>query len=180
MWGALQVLSPAPPASVEVLVAARDLPAGSVLEAADLEPAAFAPATVPSRIDPRPAGRTLASPLTRGEPVTEARLAAPGLSDHLGGRTGVPVRVADADVVRLLRVGDRVDVAATDPRGGGHERVARSAVVLALPTPPEGPGSPSSEGRLVLLAVRPGESDAVVAASATELIHLLWTQPDAN
>src|SRR6476661_8890051 len=70
----------APPA-VAVLVAAHDLPAGTVLGPDDLARAAYSPGSVPDGLASAPAGRTLAAPLRAGEPVTDVRLVGPALTD---------------------------------------------------------------------------------------------------
>ena len=67
-----------PPPSVRVLTAARDLPAGAVLSAADLAEREFAPDSVPAGLADDAVGRTLASPLRGGEPVTDVRLVGRG------------------------------------------------------------------------------------------------------
>ena len=49
--GALSVLRPAPPETMDLLIAARDLPAGTVLEPADVTSRAFAlDSTIPGAI----------------------------------------------------------------------------------------------------------------------------------
>ena len=49
--------------------------------------------------------------------------------------TVLPVRFPDAGAVRLLAVGDRIDLLATDPQSGTTDTVAAGATVLALPLP---------------------------------------------
>ena len=51
-----------------------------------------------------------------------------GASGHRGScdQVAVPVRIPDAQAVGLLRVGDRINLLSTDPRGGGTEIVAAS------------------------------------------------------
>ncbi|WP_406291045.1 hypothetical protein [Streptomyces sp. NBC_00209] len=63
-----------------------------------------------------------------------------------------PVRIADAETVRLLRPGDRVDVVASGGPGAAEARVvARGARVERVPSA-DG-GGPSGEGALIVLAV---------------------------
>ena len=125
----LETAAPAPPPTVLVLTAARDLPAGTVLEGADLVPVEFRPDSVP---DGRPAraaavGRTLTAPLRRGEPVTDVRLVGPSLLRGYPGLVAVPVRLPDAGMAGLLRVGDRIDlVSAERPCGSAATRSIRS------------------------------------------------------
>src|SRR6478735_3140288 len=83
----LQATTAAPPARVAVTVAARDLPAGTVLGPDDVRRAEFAPGSEPGGLAVAPAGRTLAAPLRAGEPVTDVRLVGPALTDGYPGRT---------------------------------------------------------------------------------------------
>ena len=73
-----------------------------------------------------------------------------------------PVRIADAETVRLLRPGDRVDVVASGGAGASEARVlARGARVERVPTAVEGAGE---AGALVVLAV-PRATAADLAAA---------------
>jgi Flp pilus assembly protein CpaB len=168
----LQAAAPAPPATRVVLTAARDLPAGAVLDRSDLTYATFTPDSVPSGVVPgaaRVLGRTTAGPVRAGEPLTDVRLVAGSLLDGYPGAVASPVRVGDAGAVALLRVGDRIDVIAADPRGRqGARVVAHAAPVIGLPrTPDNGSGSP---GGLVVLAV--DDRTAADLASAGVLSYL--------
>lgn len=181
VWVGLQVVSPAPTTGVDVVVAARNLPAGTVLTGEDLVTRTFAAGSEPAHLLDDAVGRSLAAPVTRGEALTETRVVSPGLTDHLDGRSGVPVRIEDPDVVQLLRVGDRVDVVAVEPMDGEHERVARDAVVLSLSADARGPGSgratlagEATRGRLVLLGVAADEADEVAAAAVSAELQVLW------
>ncbi|PZT69293.1 hypothetical protein DN402_20230 [Streptomyces sp. SW4] len=89
------------------------------------------------------------------------------------GRVSVPVRIADAATVRLLRPGDRVDVvAAADAVSGGRaEVVARRARVTRVPQAGYGDGS----GALVVLSVPRAAAPRLAGAGATEhLAVTLW------
>ncbi len=123
-----------------------------------------------------PAGRILAAPLRRGEPVTDVRLVGPQLTQGLSGLTATPVRLPDAGMVALLQVGDRIDLVAADPRGTGAETVAVDAPVLAIPSDTAaGPSAIGLPGRLVVLGL---DADAVgtVAASAVDsLVTFTWS-----
>ena len=131
----LQAAAPAPPPTVLVLTAARDLPAGTVLRGGDVAPVRFRPDSAP---DGRPAraavvGRTLAAPLRRGEPVTDVRLVGPSLLRGYPGLVAVPARIPDPGTVALLRVGDRVDLMVTETDGSSSRLLAGDVPVLALP-----------------------------------------------
>ncbi len=143
---------PAAPRLVPVVVAAADLPAGTVLTADDVVIAGFTPATAPSDRVASTVGSTLAAPLLSGDPVTRSDLVGPERGRGYPGLVTMPVRLTDAVSADLLTVGDRVDLIATDPAAGGAEIVAREVVVLALPSSPHSPGS-ALDGRLVLMGV---------------------------
>ncbi|MEU6820513.1 RcpC/CpaB family pilus assembly protein [Streptomyces atriruber] len=94
-------------------------------------------------------------------------------ADRSAAGTGVtaavtaPVRIADADTVRLLRPGDRVDVIAADgsPAGGAEPRVVASgARVSAVPEPGEGP---AESGALVVLSVPRDTAARLAGAGAS-------------
>ncbi|TDD80311.1 flagellar biosynthesis protein FlgA, partial [Actinomadura darangshiensis] len=109
---ALLSLRPGPPASVRVLAAARDLPAGTALTPSDLRHVNLPPAAVPSgALHANTTGRVLAGPMRQGEPLTDARIIGDTLLRGYGpGTVATPVRMADADAARLLHPGDRIDV----------------------------------------------------------------------
>jgi hypothetical protein len=84
------------------------------------------------------------------------------------------VRIADADVVGLLRVGDHVDLVAADPRSGTASYVAVDVPVLALPAPVEqGVVSAGQTGRLVVVGAVPSEVDRVAGAAVTDLLSVV-------
>ncbi|MBA3780749.1 MAG: pilus assembly protein CpaB [Nocardioides sp.] len=166
---------PAPPSDV-VLVAARDLPSGTVLGAADLTEVKYAAGTAPTSLDPRPLGRTLAAPLRRGEPVTDLRLVSPALTEGYPGLVAYPVRIPDAGVVALLRVGDRIDVLGSDPETGGAEVVLTDAPVLALPSGEEATATEGLPGRLVVLGVPESRVTGVGAAAVTQFLTVVLSR----
>jgi Flp pilus assembly protein CpaB len=152
----------APPVLVDVAVAARDLPAGTVLSDADVRRVGFAPGSVPSGADTETAGHTLAAPLRAGEPVTDVRLVGPALTDGYPGLTAVPVRLPDAGMAGLLHVGDRIDLIAADPQGDAATVVAAGVPVLALPDTPVEQTTAGLAGRLVVVGA-PRASVAQIA-----------------
>ncbi len=174
---ALPVLSPPPPRTVAVWTARHDLPSGTVLEQADLTRVWFAPGTVPRHVVRSPrelVGRALAAPMAGGEPVTRLRLVASGLMRGYPGRTAVPLRVTDAAVAELLRVGDRASFVVADPEGRTAPRVLlEDAPVVAVPAAAEGldTGVP---GRIVVVAVPRQDAGAVAASAATSILIPVW------
>ncbi|MEV6552725.1 hypothetical protein AB0M57_29065 [Streptomyces sp. NPDC051597] len=96
-----------------------------------------------------------------------------------------PVRIADAETVRLLRPGDRVDVIAapdSSPVGAGGSGgaggsvaarlVASGARVTDVPRS-RGPSSPD-EGALVVLSVPRATATALAGAGATSRLVVTW------
>ncbi|MFG3439296.1 SAF domain-containing protein [Nonomuraea sp. NPDC047897] len=146
-------LRPAP--GTPVLVAAHDLPPG-VLRASDLR-------TVPLDHPPDGAvrsgavGRVLTGPMRRGEPLTDARLLhtlrlPPGI-------VATPVRIADADVVRLLSPGSTIGVLAAW-EGQAAQLVADDVRVVTVPQ------ADDDEGALIVLATTPAQAGTLAAAQA--------------
>jgi pilus assembly protein CpaB len=131
---------PAPAATVgatqHVVVAARDLAAGTELGAADLRIVSMPVGIVPSGSSPRAAGligRIAAGAIRRGEALTDARVVGPGLTAGLdpGESAAVPVRIADPEAAALVRVGDRVDVLGTPVAPDGSQATAGETVTIA-------------------------------------------------
>ena len=143
---------------VDVVVAARGLPAGHELEAADLvvasRPADYAPGGAPSSASSL-VGRRLAGPVTAGEVMTDGRVVGAGL---LAGRpaneVAAHVSVADRAALAMVRAGVSVDIIT-----GTGATVAHSATVLAV-----GPAASTGAGGLAAVAGLP-EAGLVVAVT---------------
>ncbi len=166
----LRTLAPAPPDTVEVTVARRDLPAGARLTGADLTTAQFLASTAPSALSANPVGRVLTGPIGRGEAVTSLRLVGPDLAAAQPGQTLLPVRLPDAGMATLLRPGDSVDLYATDPGTGAARLLATDVAVLATPQDlPDGPAG-GSGGALVVMGVPPSSALDITGASLAEFL----------
>ena len=187
-------LRPPPPAtgsataSVPVVVAAGDLPAGVTLAAADLRVARFAADAAPAGVVtdlPQLTGAVLASPLRAGEPVTDVRVVGPGLWSAVpAGQVAAPVRLADLAVATLLQAGDRVDVLAAGAgdavqagavQAGAVEVVAAGALVLAAPT--AAPEDDAGSSGLLVLAVPPDTAGRLAAAAASATLTVTLGAP---
>lgn len=145
--------------------------------AAGLAVAAAALAAVGARAP----GRTDAGPADPGVAATTAgaqqRNAASRPARKAVDVVSAPVRIADAETVRLLRPGDRVDViaAAESPPGGSGgsgeaHLVASGARVTDVP--PRGPSS--DEGALVVLSVPRTTATTLAGAGATSRLVVTW------
>lgn len=134
----LVVLAPEREELLTVVVAGHDLPAGTLLSAADLKLAQASAALLPGggfSSTPPAEGSRLAIPALAGTPVLETMLIGPGLlAGTPPGTVAVPVRLNDAATAALLRAGQHVDVVLTE--GNGFETkvasqvLARSAAIL--------------------------------------------------
>jgi Flp pilus assembly protein CpaB len=176
----LQAVAPAPPPTVPVWTAGRDLPSGTVLAAGDLVAAAYPPDVVPHGVvrDPREVlGATLAAPLRQGEPVTQVRTVGAGLLQGYPGTTAVPLRITDADVVDLLRVGDDVSFVVADPDGRTPpEDLVDDVPVVAVPRPSRSGLSTGTPGRLVVVAVPRAQAAEVAGRASAGVLIPVWSR----
>jgi Flp pilus assembly protein CpaB len=120
---------------VPIVAVAQDLTAGHVLTAGDL-----AVADWPTDLSPEGAvadpgtvvGRSLGAGMSRGEPVTAARLRGPGLlAGAQAGLVAAHVRLADPAMAAMTAPGDHVDL--ISPAG---KVVATDVAVLAVDVEP--------------------------------------------
>lgn len=183
--GGVAVATLAPPAArtVPLLVAARDLPAGAPVRPADVRAVRWPAAQLPDGVlRDVPAGAVLGSPLRRGEPLTDARTAGPGvLAGQPPGTLAALVDVGSAAGLTGLAPGARVDVLARtdDPVTGaatGAARLAADVVVLALPAVESAAGLLGGAGTAaptsVLVAVD-ADAAAELAAAAGRTVVVL-------
>lgn len=187
-FGTLQVLRPPVPPTVSVVVAAKDLAIGTEVGSSDVRTIEVPPGAVPpSALLERHAviDQTLIAPVSEGLMFTAAALHSAGHYDAApAGTVATPVRFPDAQLVKLLQPGDRINVFVT-----GHssaeikkaEVVARRALVLAIPAS-EGSESgllsaPStSSGNIVILAVPEDQATSLAAASQLGTLSIALVQ----
>ena len=172
---ALRVIAPPEPATTMVLVAARDLSAGTVLGSDDLVTSSLPEQAVPDGSTDDAEGRILAAPVRRGEPLTDVRLVGPALAASGAGTVTAPLRLPDPDSVALLQPGDRIDLLATDPRRGQTTRIADGAVVLAVPPTEDTTVTGPLGGRVVLLALPPGAVEAALSAAVRAFLSFVYS-----
>lgn len=163
-------------ASIPVAVASSDLPAGTVLGAAELTVLRYPAAAAPSGVvgDPRELlHRVLAGGVRAREPITDARLVGPGVTALLPpGQVAAPVRLADLAVAALVHTGDRVDVLAAAADSPSAELVAEGALVVAAS------GTDDEVGAgLLLLAVDDATAARLAAAGATATLTVSLPRP---
>ena len=171
---ALRTLAPPPADTVDVLVAARDLPSGTRLADDDLVVRAFPTDLAPPDAATAATGRVLAAPVGRGEVLTDVRVVGPALALAQPGETILPVRLPDAGMAMLLRPGDEVDLVATDPGTGTSAVVARDVTVLSTPTGgPDGPAG-GSGGALVVVGASAAEAIEISGAALSQFLTVSW------
>ncbi|MEV7605286.1 Flp pilus assembly protein CpaB [Paenarthrobacter sp. NPDC089322] len=185
---AVQQLTPASEQRTSVLVAARDLAAGTSITPADFTsvgvPTDFAVSgalTDPALL----AGRQLASPLAKGQVPTEANLLGPGLlTGAPAGSAAVPLRMADPSSIQLLSPGQLVTVILTATEAFDD---ARGSEVLAGPVPVlwtsvrggqagQWLGTSDTEG-LVVVAADPQQAEKLAGASTQGKLFFVLVNP---
>ncbi|MGW3912902.1 hypothetical protein ACWEBX_15465 [Streptomyces sp. NPDC005070] len=110
---------------------------------------------------PGDAGRARGHPASTPSASASTTASTPVRGPGPAGTVRAPVRIADADVARLLRPGDRVDVVAADD--GGEVRVlAARARVTGVPD-----AGATGTGALVVLSVPPATAVRLAGAGTT-------------
>jgi Flp pilus assembly protein CpaB len=169
-------LRPPPPPVVVVPTAARDLPAGTTLDAGDVLAATYPAGTAPAGLVRDAVGRVLAAPVRAGEPLTDVRLVGAPLAAAYPDEVVVPVRLPDAGMASLLRVGDRIDLVAADPQGGMARLVADDLTVVALPAADDETAAGGLPGRLVVLAVPGSAREELAQAAVTGFLSFTYSR----
>jgi Flp pilus assembly protein CpaB len=156
---AIARLAAPPQTSTPVVVAARSLPAGQMIAAADLRVVDLPDGRTPhgASHDAAPlVGRTLSVPVPAGLPLVPELLA--GRRFTMAPPDGTVVVALDLPEAGILRVGDRVDLL---PAGcpGQSEPLAERALVVDLADPTVAGGDEP-----VLVAVLPRQARALASA----------------
>jgi len=158
--------------SREVVVATRDLAPGVTVTPDDValssRPAGTLPDGAVTTLDAA-VGATLAGPSRRGEVLTDARVLGSrltGLSVGPNART-VPVHLADAAVLDLIRPGDVVDVlGAPSADSTARPRLLAVGAVVVLVSAAAG------DGRVVLVALPAAAAHTLAAATLVQEVTL--------
>lgn len=161
---------------VPVVTAARDMPGGALLAAADvttrLVPSDLLDASIRSPADV--VGRRLGAGVRAGELLTHSRLVPSAGDDSLPpGTVPVHVRAGDPASLDLIGPGDRVAVhpLVAQPRA---RPVAEAALVLAVDPPVAAAvlatGSPQTRG--AVLALTPAQASALLQSAPDPLAAL--------
>ncbi|WP_051427333.1 Flp pilus assembly protein CpaB [Arthrobacter sp. H20] len=185
---AVEALIPPDPTRVNLVAAAIDLPVGTVLTAEKVIMTDLPPEAAPSRsfADLREVlGEQLATPLVRGDILTESFFVGSGLLAGAPPDTvAVPVRPADPSTVQLVSPGQHVEVVLS--AGNGFDQPAKTTVLArGLPVlwtsassgggaSGSWPGAVDSDG-LVVVAADPADAAALAGASSSGSVHLVLT-----
>ena len=161
----------------DVVVAVRDLSPGVTLSSDDValrkRPAQSIPDGAASAVDVV-VGKTLAGPSRRGEVLTDARVLGSRLTGLAAGPNArvVPLHLADAAVLDLIRPGDVVDVlGAPSADTDAHPRVlAGNAVVVLVSAAGATPGAGNE--RVVLIALPAPAANALAGATLVQTVTL--------
>lgn len=173
----VQALTPAPPATTPVVVAATELTGGRTLTEPDLAvvdmPTEIAPDTAAA--DPAAlTGQILTATTPRGVPVTDRSVLTP--HTLAPGRSIAPVRFADADLVQVIRAGDHIDIIAAGPDVGPDAVIAEDVRVVTIPDSEADTGfgsASSTQGVLVLVEVHPDEATALAQVTSRAVLSPL-------
>jgi len=167
-----------------IVVAARDLERGSVVETADLRVSQMRGTLSGSFSKPEELlGATLVLPVKENEPFLQDRvvLRAPASGASGGnlssGMRAISIRVAESDgVVNLLHPGSKIDIQAVSDRNGSVElrTILQNVEVLAV-TPPSDPNR--SGVRVVAVLTRAQDADVVALADSAARIRVALRNP---
>ncbi|MEO7261330.1 MAG: SAF domain-containing protein [Jatrophihabitantaceae bacterium] len=163
--------SPATPSSAQrsaVLVTSKPLPPGTVLAATDLATVLWPQELVPSAAVRRLSdalGHTVGAAMSRGEPLTAARMLDTGISAALApGQVALTISLAGGNQAAILQAGALIDLYAAgadaaliggSPLPSGSERrLGASLRVLAVLPPSTDPTGDSGGPSLVIAADR--------------------------
>ena len=164
-------------ANTDVVIAVRDLSPGVTLTTDDVDVEKRSAAMVPDgalgAVD-LVAGATLAGPARRGEIITDARVLGSRLAGLSAGPDArvVPLHLADAAVLDLIRPGDVVDVlGAVSAETDAEPRVvAANAIVVLVSAKPKSAGA--GDDRVVLVALPTTAATALAGATLVQTVTL--------
>jgi Flp pilus assembly protein CpaB len=161
----------------DVVVAAHDLSPGLALTVADIRlekrSATTLPDGVQTTIDAL-VGTTLAGPARRGEVLTDVRVLGSRLAGLAAGADArvVPLHLADAAVLDLIRPGDVVDVmGAADAGTDAKPTLAASDAIVVLVSPKQ-KAAGAGDDRVVLVALPAAAAHSLAAATLVQTVTL--------
>ncbi len=168
--------APEGPPRVTVVRTATDLAGGVRLSSADLHVDQVVAEDAPAGAVTDPAGlvgRTLTAPVAKGQIMTELAVT-PAKDPTARGRVLAPLRLADAEVVALLRAGDVVDVLAADAQSEQAYVAGRGVRVVTVPQPPDSGSGADAAGALVLVEVDQETARVLARAAVSGTLTVIW------
>jgi Flp pilus assembly protein CpaB len=171
--------------SHDVVVAARDLDRGTVIQASDLRVSEIEGVLSGAFSKPEDAaGVTLLTAMKANEPLLEERVT-PRVSETGGpggvvptGMRAVSLHIFQSEsVLNSLRPGSRVDLQAVSDRNGGPQlrTVLENVRILAVSSPDANGNRPA--GAVVTVLIRAQDTDMVALADAGSRIRLALRNP---
>jgi pilus assembly protein CpaB len=170
-----------------IVVAARDLDRGTVVQASDLRVAEAPGVLTGSFSKPEAAvGATLLTPLKTNEPLLAERVVPPAsLSGEAAsgmvpeGMRAISIRVSESDgLLSALRPGARVDLQAISERENNQvqlRNILQNVVVLAVG--PQDPNANRAPGAIVTVLAHAQDADLVALSDAGGKIRLTLRNP---
>jgi len=167
-----------------IVVAARDLERGTVIQPSDLRVSQVPGVVAGAFSKPEDAaGATLLTALKTNEPVLDERVA-PRDSQGAGGRAvpagmrAVTLHVFQSEsLLAMLQPGSRVDLQAVSDKNGAAElRTVLENVQILVVSPPD-PGGNRSPSAAVTALIRAQDTDMVALADAGSRIRLALRNP---
>jgi len=161
----------------DVVVAAHDLSPGQALTAADVRLEKRSAATIPDgaqTIVDDVVGATLAGPARRGEVLTDARVLGSRLTGLSAGPDArvVPLHLADAAVLDMIRPGDVVDVMGAADAGGDAKTMLAATNAIVVLVSPKQKAAGAGDDRVVLVALPAAGAHALAAATLVQTVTL--------
>ncbi|WP_276697101.1 SAF domain-containing protein [Propionibacterium acidifaciens] len=178
---ALAALSPGSGPTRTVVVSARDLAAGVVVDADDVTTAELPVGAVPASALTDPAqivGQLLAAPRPGGATLLNEDVVSSSLVSASDGLSLVPFRITDAAIASILEVGDLISVVTLGPDGQSVPVVDRVRIA-ALPAPAEAGaiGGSGSSGALVVVTADADQAALLAAASSSYEMGIILEAP---
>jgi Flp pilus assembly protein CpaB len=161
----------------DVVIAARDLPPGIELTAADVRREKRTATTIPDGVAmdiDKVVGATLAGPARKGEVLTDVRLLGPRLAQSAAGPDAriVPLHLSDPALLDVVRPGDVVDVLAASDHDEDPRVVATDAIVVLVSEKPRATGA--NGDRVVLVAMPAHAANDVAGATLMQAVTLTF------
>lgn len=170
-----------------IMVAARELDRGTVLQAADVRVSHVGGALSGSfGRQEEVVGATLLASVKENEPLLEDRLATRAGSSSGSGRTvpsgmrAVSIRIAESDgVANLVNAGSRIDIQAVSDKGGQAElrTILENVQVLAASPAGDANGGNRNGIRVVAVLVRAEDADRLALADSSARIRVTLRNP---